>query len=326
MLDARRMWLLAELERLGTVAAVAAEQHITAPGVSLQLGALEREVGVALTERRGRRLALTPAGHALAAHARLVHDQLALAEYEIDALRDGAVGHYRIAAFPSAARTILLDTWTTLAKERTLTVELITLEPEGAVDAVLAGTVDVAVVHSYTNVPRHLPAGMNSRPLGVEPVWLVRPLDSAAPGSGDRVELARLADRPWIVPSRTLTCFEMVDRACSIAGFRPTVVAETADFDVQLDLVRAGVGVALVPDLALGDRRSGVHVAHPDPDVHRHLLAIHRTARDNDPGIARLEGMLAAAAERRAVPRFTTAASPARASRRPPARPGRSNG
>ena len=51
--------MLSELQRLGTITAVANELHLSAPAVSMQLTALEREVGLALTERQGRRVALT---------------------------------------------------------------------------------------------------------------------------------------------------------------------------------------------------------------------------------------------------------------------------
>ncbi len=106
--------MLAALERLGTVAAVAEELHLTAPGISMQLNAFERELGVPLTERQGRRLALTPAGRLLAAHGRDMLDRLSLAELEIDTLQRGAGGRYRVAAFPSAARTIVADAWAAL--------------------------------------------------------------------------------------------------------------------------------------------------------------------------------------------------------------------
>ena len=73
MLDVRKLRMLSALERLGTIAAVAEELHLTAPGVSMQLSGLERQLGVPLTERQGRGLALTPAGRVLAAHGRAVY-------------------------------------------------------------------------------------------------------------------------------------------------------------------------------------------------------------------------------------------------------------
>src|SRR4051794_21452938 len=141
MIDVRKLRVLAELERLGTVAAVADALHLTPPAVSMQLSAFERELGITLTERRGRRLELTPAGRALAAHGRDIADRLALVEFEADGLRDGSVGHYRIAAFPTAARTIVADVWASLhAGDETLTIALTTPEPDEAIQSLLAGS------------------------------------------------------------------------------------------------------------------------------------------------------------------------------------------
>ena len=110
------------------------------------------------------------------------------------------------------------------------------------------------------------------------------------------MELRTFAGRTWITPSRERTCFDMVERACGLAGFRPNVVAETDDFDVQLALVRAGVGVALVPHLALDRRPVGVTLLEVDPSIERHLfLAVRVTLRD-DPGVQRLTGALKSAA------------------------------
>ncbi len=131
MIDVRKLRMLAALDRLGTIAAVAKELHLTAPGVSMQLGALERELGIALTERQGRRLALTPAGRLLAHHGRDVIDRLSLAELEIDALRRGDAGTYRVAAFPSAGRTFVADAWRELLSDGAgMNLLVTTLEPE----------------------------------------------------------------------------------------------------------------------------------------------------------------------------------------------------
>src|SRR5215472_11595977 len=103
--------MLSELQRLGTITAVADAVHLTAPAVSMQLAALEREVGLALTERRGRRVVLTPAGEVLAAHGHDIVDLVTVAQMEVQTLRQGESGTYRIAAFPTAARSYVTETW-----------------------------------------------------------------------------------------------------------------------------------------------------------------------------------------------------------------------
>ena len=112
----------------------------------------------------------------------------------------------------------------------------------------VAGETDLALVHSYSNVPRELPDGVEAEPIAAEPIWLA--IRSDDPLAGEEVDLADLARHPWITPERNLTCFQMTDRACGLAGFRPAIVAETMDFAAQFELVRAGAGVALVPQLS----------------------------------------------------------------------------
>lgn len=295
MIDARRLCMLGELERLGTVAAVAASMHLTAPGVSMQLGALEREVGLKLTERRGRRLVLTPAGRVVAAHGRAMSEQLELAAHEIDALRTGDVGHCHVAAFPTAARTIVADVWAELLLEDRLTVQLTTAEPEAALGALTDGAADVAVVHEYSNVPRRMPDHLEVATLGTDPVMLVLP---GGASHGEVVELQSLKTRSWIAPSRQRTCFDMVERACGLAGFRPNIVAESDDFDVQLALVRAGVGVALIPRLALDRVPDGVSVLEVTPALERHVFVATRAELRDDPCTSRVITALHTAASR----------------------------
>ncbi len=301
MLDVRKLGMLAALHRLGTIAAVAEELHLSAPGVSMQLAGLERALGVPLTERRGRRLALTPAGEVLAAHGRDVLDRLGLAELEIDALRRGAVGAYTIAAFPSAARTFVADTWRGLLERgESLQISLTTPEPEEALAALVAGEADLAVVHAYSNVPRDLPTNLTTTPLATEPVRLAIRVDDPLASTGERtVDLADLAHRRWIAPDSQRTCFQMIERACGLAGFRPDIAAQTMDFAAQLELVAAGVGVALVPCLTVGELPAGVVLADTRKPVHRHLLVCNRAPSDADAGAVHLRGLLGDAARKR---------------------------
>jgi len=74
-------------------------------------------------------------------------------------------------------------------------------------------------------------------------------------------------------------------RACGLAGFRPTVVAETMDFAVQLELVRIGVGVALVPHLTVAGLPPEVLLAKPRQRIDRHIFAARRSTMHADPGL-----------------------------------------
>ncbi|MDJ0412679.1 LysR family transcriptional regulator [Rhodococcoides fascians] len=288
MLDPRRLRMLAELERLGTIAAVAERLRQTAPGVSMQLAALEKEVGVALTEKNGRNVRLTPAGRVLAGHGVDVVERLTLAEMEIQALRDGAAGTYRVAAFPSAARTIIAGTWAALRTSGvgSVQLQLIEMEPDESMTALRSGDADLAVTHTYSTMEPVDGRGVSLWPLRVEPVWLAVPADrqrDAAP-----TDLRDFANDDWLAPRRERSCYDMVSRACGAAGFVPRMVAEATDFAVLLALVDAGAGVALVPDLAVDRFPSGVRLLELTQPVTRHLFCAARTSSATDPGLRRL--------------------------------------
>jgi DNA-binding transcriptional LysR family regulator len=315
VLDIRKLHMLAELDRLGTIAAVARELHLTASGISMQLAALDREVGVRLTERRGRRVALTPAGTVLARHGKDIADMLAVAAMDAHALREGTAGTYRIAAFPTAMRSFVADTSRLLSEEaqRGLHLQLTELEPQDALPALAAGEVELAVTHAYSNLPELTGPGLVAARIATEPVRLaVRDDDPAAgagtgtgsDGRGDTdaggpaVDLSDFARHDWIVSARRLTCHEMTQRACGAAGFEPRAVAEVTDYSAQLALVAAGCGVALIPQLGASHLPAGVSLRTLRAPVHRNIFAVVRRAGTADPGLSRLTALLADAARR----------------------------
>ncbi|MDG5771142.1 LysR family transcriptional regulator [Mycolicibacterium fortuitum] len=298
MIDVRKLRMLSALDRLGTIAAVADELHLTAPGVSMQINAFERELGVPVTERQGRRVVLTPAGRVLAAHGRDIVDRLSLAQMDVEALKSGVAGHYRVGAFPSAARTIVADAWAALTVEHPgLTAELTTPEPEAALADLTSGVLDLALIHSYSNVPRELPDSITAERVTVEPVWAAMHVDDAL--ATQTVDLADLSDRHWVTPPRGTTCYDMVERACGLAGFRPSVVAQSPDFAVLMALVNAGIGVALVPSLGIGEAPAGVALVATRPELSRFVFAARRTAMVHDAGLDTLVTAITSAATRR---------------------------
>lgn len=299
MIDVRKLRLLAALDRLGTISAVAEEVHLSAPGVSMQLSALESELGLQLTHRRGRRLALTAAGQVLAAHGHDIVGRLSLAELDLEALREGAVGRYTLTAFPSAARTFVAEACRRILNDEAAALELrvTTEEPDNALVQLASGATDLAVIHSYSNVPRDLPSGIGSRPLGSEQVWLATPADDA--GSQGPVRLEDYADAQWIAPPPEVTCFIMMERACGLAGFQPRVVAESMDFAVQLEWVAAGMGVALVPALTVAQLPGNVVLRELERPVHRSIHLAARIPAFADPGIQTLTRILTDAASSR---------------------------
>jgi DNA-binding transcriptional LysR family regulator len=116
----------------------------------------------------------------------------------------------------------------------------------------------------------------------------------AAPAT-TRSGAARLADQAhsdWVIPHAELACAEMVKRACGAAGFQPDVVAEASDFSVQLQLVAAGIGVALLPRLAARGLPEGLQLLPVHPGVERHHFAVTRRSARSDAGIRRIVELL----------------------------------
>lgn len=303
VLDIRKLHMLSALDEMGTIAAVARSLHLTAPGISMQLASLEREVGLQLTERHGRTVALTPAGKLLAAHGREIVDRLSVAEMEATALREGAAGTYHLAAFPSAARTIVAHTWKALIDDPSIgiTLRLEEMEPEESLEALTSGGVDLALTHSYSNVSENAAprAGLAGTIIASEPVFLAVRADNDLAGEAElrgAADLRSFAEHDWVTARSRWSCYEMVQRACGLAGFTPRTVAEATDFAVQLALVSAGAGVALVPQLTVAAVPHNVRLLPLVAPVYRHNYVVVRQASEADAGIRRLRHVLAASA------------------------------
>ncbi|MDH6127185.1 LysR family transcriptional regulator [Kitasatospora sp. GP82] len=242
MLDVRRLRLLRELAHLGTIAAVADSLSFSPSAVSQQLSVLEREAGVPLLERSGRRVALTPAGRNLVRHAEAVLERLEQAGAELAHARRGLAGPLRIGTYPSAARSIIPAALAELAGRHPGLVPMVTeVDPAAVAAALRAGELDVALIHEYDLVPAEPEPGLAATAaLFTEPMYLAAP----APGG-----LAEHRHSPWIMAPPGTLCHSMALRACEAAGFTPQVRHRIDDFTTVLALVAAGQGVALVPHL-----------------------------------------------------------------------------
>ena len=250
MLDVRRLRLLHDLAHLGTIAAVAAAHAYTPSAVSQQLAALERQAGVPLLERTGRRVALTSAGRILVRHAETILADIERASAAIAAVRAGLSGPLRIGAFPTAVRTLLPGALVALGREHP-GLELMVSEMDPAVvpDALRDRRLDVGLTQDYDVVPAEPDAALDGVPLLDETVYLAVPVANTAAAGTDPVPAAR--DAAWIVGSPGTLCHTVALRLCQVAGFTPRVRHHADDFATVLALVAAGQGVALVPRLAV---------------------------------------------------------------------------
>jgi DNA-binding transcriptional LysR family regulator len=247
MLDVRKLRLLRELARCGTITAVAEALSYTPSAVSQQLAALEREAGVPLLQRSGRRVTLTPAGAALADQTEAILALLEQAAAALATARAGLTGPLRIGAFTTAVRTILPAALVALGRDHPgLELMVTELDPADVPDALRSGALDIALTHEYDYVPTPPDPALATEPLLEEAIYLA---SSGPPPAlaADAIRLHRAA--PWIMASPGTLCHAMAVRACQAAGFAPRIRHHADDFATVLALVAAGQGVALVPQL-----------------------------------------------------------------------------
>ncbi|WP_430789392.1 LysR family transcriptional regulator [Actinoplanes sp. G11-F43] len=284
MLDVRRLRLLCDLSRLGTIAAVAETHTYTPSAVSQQLSALEREAGVALLERTGRKVSLTGAGRVLVAHAETVLAALEQTEAALAAATTGPSGELRIGAFPSAISTLLTPALVTLG-ERHAGLELMVTEidPADVPAALLDRRLDVGLIQDWDVAPRPPDQGLDSVPLLDETVHL-------AVGGPVGAGLAEHRDADWILATPGTLCHTATLQICRAAGFVPRGRHRVDDFGTVLALVAAGQGVAVVPQLATGRLPSGVSLL-PLPTRRRTRVAF-RTGAAVHPAVSAFLGAL----------------------------------
>lgn len=303
-MDPRRVLLFRTVARSGSLSAAARELGTTQSAVSQQLSQLEREAGGPLLVRTARGTTLTEAGTALLARADAVHSALHLAGEELAALSELRAGTVRLAAFPSAAATLVPPAVRSLHDDHAgVEVTLVETEPPEAWTAVLAGDVDVALVFGYDGPPEE-DGSLAWVPLGVEATHLVLPPDAGAPA---RMTSRWLAEQGWVAGCER--CRQHLVASCREAGFEPRLLHESDDYVVVQNLVAHGLGVTVLPGLALTAFR------HPEVEVRpatgfgeRHVGMVHRPGAEAVPAIrALMERFQSGAADALDYPRSRSA-------------------
>ncbi|WP_029253387.1 LysR family transcriptional regulator [Paraoerskovia marina] len=297
-MDLHRLTMLVAVAREGSVTAAAAALRYSQPSVSHHLALLEAEVGVPLLQRVGRGVRLTDAGTLLVGRAEEILGRVEAAESEVRALAGLQAGRARLAAFPSALATIVPEVVARLGAEHPgVGVELVEHEPPEALAALRQGTVDVALVFEHDYAPSDL-HGLAVTAVTEDPMVLVTATTSDSPG-GPAV-LGDHAGSAWIAGCER--CRTDLVARCEREGFTPQITFETDDYVAVQALVAAGVGVSLLPALALrAHRADGVDVTAV-PGAHRRVLAVTYGDRPA-PAAGALVRLVVSAARRQATER-----------------------
>jgi DNA-binding transcriptional LysR family regulator len=275
--------LLSELARRGTIAEVAKVVGYTPSAISQSLAKLEREAGVGLLERDGRRVHLTPAATALVVRANRVLAELDAAEADLAAEHEAVQGEIAIGAFPSAAATIVAPSIAELSRRHpALACALREHEPEDGIPLLRSGELDLLVSESYDNVAGAAIGGLEAHPLLTEPLLLVLPKH---PRESEDVALLSLRDAAWIAGLAGTQFAAALEQACRSAGFTPRIVHRADDAVLFQSLVGAGLGVGLLPALACG-RSNDVRFANARPaPPRRHVSALVRRGAARRPAL-----------------------------------------
>ncbi|KUN73022.1 LysR family transcriptional regulator [Streptomyces canus] len=288
-IDLRRLTVLRELQRRGSLARTAEALHLTPSAVSQQIAALARETGVPLTEKDGRGVRLTGQARVLLAHADAIAAQLERARADLGAYGEGGRGSVTIGCLSSGILGLLPGVLRALADRLPqVRVDVVESEPPDLFTALDAGQVDVAVAVHFAAAPPHTDARYSRTELFTDVMDIAVPAGHRLAGR-ERVALRELAAEAWIVGD-ACSCVGAVARSvCAAAGFTPDIRHAVNDWGALAALVEAGQGVALVPRLvrpAYAHRDLALLTTEDGTPPSRHVFAAVRTGAEGDPVLA----------------------------------------
>lgn len=294
MIDLDALVSLRAVADHGSVVAAATALGYTPSAVSQQVKRLERQTGVALLERVGRGVMLTGEGrHLVEEGSRLLRD-LEAVEVGLHRRAGAVVGRLRLTAFSTAVRGLVAPAVRALLAEHPdLDLVLDEREPWETVELVADGRTDVGVVHSWGDVALRVPEHLLVTPLARDLADVVVRRDHPLAGR-ERVSPHDLLEEGWIATPDGTICREWLGRMHHGTGRTPRIAHRSTEFDSHLALVRAGLGIALVPRLGrgpLGEELVALRAHDPEPT--REVVAVHRRSMAASPAVAALLAALA---------------------------------
>jgi DNA-binding transcriptional LysR family regulator len=284
MYELGQLKVLQEVAERGSFSAAAEALDYTQSAVSKQVAALERQTGVTLVERGVRPCRLTDAGSALLVHAQAAFSHLAAADQELAAIAGLRAGTLRMGTFASAGAMILVPAVTAFhARHPGVRLSLIEADPPEAISLVRAGELDLAVVYDYEPLTTALDEHLDATRLLEDQFELVVPSQHPL-ARKRRLTLSELARERWLFPRSiggvSSTYNRLMRGACAVAGFEPDVLFEINDCQTAQGFVAAGMGIAVLPHLAIYPRHPGVTVRRLADAPSRSVLAIRLRACD----------------------------------------------
>lgn len=297
MIEARHLRVLRAVSATGSFSAAGRELGCTQPAVSQQMKALEASVGTPLLIRSGREMRLTQAGEALVRHAAGILAGLTAAEEEVAAIAGLRAGRVRLVSFPSGSSTLVPTALAALRAAHPGTrVSLEEAEPPQSVEQLREGDCDVALAFRYEGAAREWD-DLVVRPLLTDRLVALVPEGHRLARAGS-VAIGELAEEPWIAGCPR--CRGQLVEVCEGAGFTPRIDFATDDYPAVVGLVGAGLGVAVLPQLAIESvRPRGARTVTLEPAVRREIVALTLPDLAQVPAVAATLDQLAIAAGRK---------------------------
>jgi DNA-binding transcriptional LysR family regulator len=249
-----------------------------------------------LLERRGRGVALTEPGRALVVHAQRVVDALSAAAAEVEAIAGLRAGLLRLGWFSTAGATLVPRAIARFRdRHAKVALELEEADPHECAARLREGELDLAVVYEFPD-DEPLPAQLRLAPLLEDRLHIALP-----PGhrlvSRRRIRLTELEGETWIQGVRRGPTVSTLPAACRAAGFEPRIAFQTDDPTAWQGLVAAGVGIAVIPQLALPTARADISVRELDaPSLVRNVSLAMPSGRYRLPAAAAMAEALGAVA------------------------------
>ena len=247
-MELRQLESFREVVRTGSFTAAAKALHMTQPAVSLHVKSLESEFGSRLFDRDARGVRLTETGRLVLEAVERVFAALGEAKRRIAEIEAPDRGTVILACGDTVALHLLPPVLAQFRKAFPLAeVQIINRGSRAVLDTLLRREADLGIVTR----PPHLDPRLQARTIRDEPLWLALPKQHRLASDEPLASLAELDGEDAILLEAGTETRSVIDRALRQGGARLQVVMESGNLEVVKTYVKAGLGLSLIPDLAL---------------------------------------------------------------------------
>ncbi|MBF4551467.1 MULTISPECIES: LysR family transcriptional regulator [unclassified Pseudoclavibacter] len=255
LFDAATLSLLLDVVDAGSITSGAERANMTVSAASQRITKLEKSIGQPVLVRLPRGVQVTEAGAVLVERARLFRREMRAARGDLEALRGLERGTVRLGSFPTVSASLLSDALKSFHHSQpSITVQVRSALRPRLVEMLHSSEVELALMWSYAWTEA-AEQSLSLVPVATDRTVLLVAADSEIE---DNVTVRSLRSAQWIIRNDRHPASEVLFRACAAARFEPRVVYEAHDYQEIEAMVAAGVGIAMVPELA---------IAHHRPDV-----------------------------------------------------------